>query len=213
MSFWGILDQEAPGLETIVDVLAARVADALEPRREVLEAYLFGSHVRGEGHPHSDVDIAVFIDKESARSGLFGYQSELTAILMSALRTNSVDVVILNDAPPLLYHRVLRDGRRLLSRDLQATTVREGRALSRYCDFSSHLAKIDETLRAVGTDKSTDHDPREFASQFRSVAGFRNILVHGYLEVDLELLHLMLSERLGDFETFAAHVEAYLQTI
>ncbi len=66
-------------MESEVDVLATRVANALEPRREVLEAYLFGSHERGEGHPHSDVDIAVFIDKESARSGLFGYQSELTA--------------------------------------------------------------------------------------------------------------------------------------
>lgn len=55
--------------------------------------------------------------------------------------------------------------------------------------------------------------PREFVSQFRSVAGFRNVLVHGYLDVDLELLHLLLNERLGDFETFASHIEAYVQTI
>jgi uncharacterized protein YutE (UPF0331/DUF86 family) len=55
--------------------------------------------------------------------------------------------------------------------------------------------------------------PREFVSQFRSVAGFRNVLVHGYLDVDLELLHLLLNERLGDFETFAFHIEAYVQTI
>ena len=54
--------------------------------------------------------------------------------------------------------------------------------------------------------------PRDFATQFRSVAGFRNVLVHGYLDVDLELLHLMLSERLADFEVFAKHVEAYIQT-
>jgi len=55
--------------------------------------------------------------------------------------------------------------------------------------------------------------PREFVSQFRSVAGFRNVLVHGYLDVDLELLHLLLSTRLGDFETFASQIEAYVQTI
>jgi len=54
--------------------------------------------------------------------------------------------------------------------------------------------------------------PRDFASQFRSVAGFRNVLVHGYFDVDLELLHRMLSQRLADFEVFAKHVEAYIQT-
>jgi len=51
---------------------------------------------------------------------------------------------------------------------------------------------------------------REFVSEFRSVAGFRNVLVHGYLEVDLDVLCTLLNERLGDFEAFAAQVEAYL---
>jgi len=129
--------------------LTARIAEVLEPRREILEAYLFGSHGRGAGQAHSDVDVAVFIDERPAEPGLFGYQSELTATLMSALGTNSVDVVNLNEAPPLLYHRVLRDGQRLLSRNLQATTVREGRALSRYCDFAPQLAKIDTALSSV----------------------------------------------------------------
>ena len=126
--------------------LVTSITGALEPRREILEAYLFGSHARGTSHAHSDVDIAVFIDKDSADPGLFGYQSELTAIHKSALPTNSIDGVILNDAPPLLYQRVLRDGKRLLSRNLKATTVREGKALSRYCDFVPQLARIDAAL-------------------------------------------------------------------
>ena len=67
---------------------------------------------------------------------------------MSGLGSNAVDVVVLNTAPPLLYHRVLRDGVRVVSRDLRATTVREGRALSRHCDFAPHLAKIDAILGA-----------------------------------------------------------------
>jgi hypothetical protein len=55
--------------------------------------------------------------------------------------------VVLNAAAPLLYHRVLRDGVRVLSRDLAATTGREGRALSRYCDYVPQLAKIDAAAR------------------------------------------------------------------
>ena len=128
--------------------LTESITDGLSVRREILEAYLFGSRARGAGQAHSDIDIAVFIDENEVESGRFGYRSELTAELMSGLGTNSVDVVILNDAPPLLYHRVLRDGTRLFSRDLRATTTREGRALSRYCDYAPHLAKVDALLGA-----------------------------------------------------------------
>ena len=128
--------------------LAERITEVLSGRREILEAYLFGSRARGAGQAHSDIDIAVFVDPEQAESGPFGYRSRLTTALMSGLGTNSIDVVILNHAPPLLYHRVLRDGLRLLSRDLRATTVREGRALSRHCDFVPQRAKIDAILGA-----------------------------------------------------------------
>jgi len=128
--------------------LAERIIDVLSARPEILEAYLFGSLARGAGQAHSDIDIAVFVDEEKTEPGLFGYRSELTAALMGRLGTNSVDVVVLNRAPPLLYHRVLRDGTRLFSRDLRATTVREGRAFSRHCDFAPQLAKIDKILGA-----------------------------------------------------------------
>jgi len=128
--------------------LAGRIATVLSARPEILEAYLFGSRARGAGQAHSDIDIAVFVDGGRVGPGPFGYRSELTSFLMSALGTNAVDVVVLNHAPPLLYHRVLRDGMRLFARDLRATTVREGRALSRHCDFAPHLAKIDAILAA-----------------------------------------------------------------
>lgn len=130
--------------------LAERLTEVLSARPEILETYLFGSRARGADQAHSDIDIAVFVDESQIEPGPFGYRSELTAALMSALGTNSVDVVILNHAPPLLYHRVLRDGLRLLSRDLRATTVREGYALSRYCDFVPQIAKLDALLSARG---------------------------------------------------------------
>jgi predicted nucleotidyltransferase len=117
---------------------------ALEPFEGVLEAYVFGSVARGDTAAHSDVDVAVFVTPgELARPG-FGIQAEVGAALESALGQSEVDVVILNAAPPVLYHRVLRDGIRLFARDLRATTVREGRALSRYCDYVPQLRKIEE---------------------------------------------------------------------
>jgi uncharacterized protein YutE (UPF0331/DUF86 family) len=52
--------------------------------------------------------------------------------------------------------------------------------------------------------------PREFANRFRGIAGFRNVLVHGYLAVDKARVHHLLNERLGDFGEFASHVQAWL---
>lgn len=123
-----------------------RVASVLAPRQEVLEAYLFGSRATGRAQAHSDIDIAVYIDERLAIDGGYGYAAELTTALISGLATNAVDVVVLNRAPPLLYHRVLRDGQRILSRDLRATTTREGYAVSRYCDYVPQLAKIEAAL-------------------------------------------------------------------
>ncbi len=127
--------------------LLARLANALEGREEIMEAYLFGSRARRQAQPHSDIDVAVYIDEECAHDGAWGYQSQLTTDLMVALGTNDVDVVVLNRASILLYHRVLRDGVRFLSRDLRATTNRAGQALSRYFDFLPQLEKMDRARR------------------------------------------------------------------
>lgn len=51
---------------------------------------------------------------------------------------------------------------------------------------------------------------REFAEEFAPAAGFRNILVHKYTEVDLDELHRRL-QNLKDFDTFALSVAKFLK--
>jgi predicted nucleotidyltransferase len=129
-----------------VSDLEGKLVRALGPRAEVLEAYLFGSQALGRAQPHSDIDVAVYIQEAKTTASVYGYAADLTTDLMAALATNAIDVVVLNYAPPVLYHRVLRDGRRILSRDLRATTTREGYALSRYCDFVPQLRKMEAAM-------------------------------------------------------------------
>lgn len=105
-----------------------RLASALD-RPGVLVARLFGSHARGEAGPLSDIDIAVWLTQEAADRQAF--QLELIAAASEALATNDVEVVVLNDASPLLRHRALRDGELLVERDpisrvrLDAATIVE----------------------------------------------------------------------------------------
>lgn len=114
----------------------------------MLEAYVFGSRARDAATPLSDVDVAVYIDPGLAPSTPYGYAADLSAALGATIGHRDVDVVLLNEAPPLLYHRAIAEGVRIVARDLCATTTREGRALSRYCDYLPQLRRIDAALEA-----------------------------------------------------------------
>lgn len=72
-------------------------------------------------------------------------------------------------------------------------------------DAPDYAAAID-ALGALGVLSA------EFAASFRAVAGFRNILVHGYLGIDVDRIHQLLNERLDDFVTFAERVQEYLHS-
>jgi uncharacterized protein len=70
-------------------------------------AYLFGSHAIGRTTPLSDVDVAVYPDK---RVNAFEYRLSRMEALSRIVKTDRVDVVLLNDAPPLLKYEIIRNG-------------------------------------------------------------------------------------------------------
>lgn len=52
--------------------------------------------------------------------------------------------------------------------------------------------------------------PRDFAVKIVGMAKFRNVLVHLYMEVDLEKVYYYLQHDLDDFDLFAKYVSEYL---
>lgn len=52
--------------------------------------------------------------------------------------------------------------------------------------------------------------PAAFAGQIRELAGFRNALVHLYLDLDRARVLGVLRAHLDDFEAFARHIVVYL---
>lgn len=82
-------------------------------------------------------------------------------------------------------------------------------------DIATHLAAasgLDSPDYATAIDRLAELGvlTPEFAAQLRPIAGFRNVLVHGYLQVDLDVLERVLREKLKDLDEFAARIEAYL---
>lgn len=71
---------------------------------EVRFAYLFGSRATGRARPDSDWDVAIYLDDSLGARQRFRARNLLTAELEEV---GPVDVVVLNDADPVLAHRAL----------------------------------------------------------------------------------------------------------
>jgi len=54
--------------------------------------------------------------------------------------------------------------------------------------------------------------PPHLVEMLRDMGGFRNILVHGYAEVDVSVVRDVLDQRLTDFEGFVAAIRTRLPT-
>jgi len=87
-----------------------RLSGALGDLEEVRLALLFSSRARGQWRRDSDFDIGVLLDAGATQADRGSAIRRLAAQLGRVVSATLVDLVVLNDAPPLLRHRVLRDG-------------------------------------------------------------------------------------------------------
>jgi uncharacterized protein YutE (UPF0331/DUF86 family) len=53
--------------------------------------------------------------------------------------------------------------------------------------------------------------PKTFAEKIASMIGFRNLLVHDYASINLDLVYEFLQTKLPDFEAFMKHVAKWLE--
>lgn len=109
-----------PGPDAVASALSRALAEPGAP--DVASAYLFGSVAEGRAHRESDVDLAVLLrwtSHPTARER-FDRGCRLAGALEGPAGGRSVDVVVLNDAPPLLGRHAVTRGRRILCRDAEA---------------------------------------------------------------------------------------------
>lgn len=126
---------------------ATHIKQALFPifdREPVLVAYLFGSQATGRAGPLSDIDIAVLLSME--RESYTGYRIELFGPISDALRTDDIDIVVLNEAPPFLRNQVFRYGQVIYCRDESARIAFQVRASREYLDFQPYLERYQRAL-------------------------------------------------------------------
>lgn len=97
---------------------------------ELKLAVLFGSTARGQARPKSDVDLGVLLDPYSPELR-FQVEAEL-----GRAAGRPVDVVLLDDAPPLLRFEIAREGVLLFQREDHRWTDFKTKAMVDWWDWA-----------------------------------------------------------------------------
>ncbi|HUP21750.1 MAG TPA: nucleotidyltransferase domain-containing protein [Thermoanaerobaculia bacterium] len=130
-----------------LETIRSRLQVALSEVPGIVAAYLFGSVATGRSHAGSDVDVAILRD-QAPRGTLDDLMLDLESDLSHRLRA-TVQLVVLNRAPPELVHRVLRDGVLLIDRDPGRRIRFEVRARNEYFDVLPLLLRYRGLEQAV----------------------------------------------------------------
>lgn len=95
------------------------IREYLYARDEIITGYLFGSFVTSG--KYNDIDIAIYLrgdsDYKDLRKFPFGYESEVLGNLNLLLKTDNVDLIVLNDASLSISKQVYNTGKLLFEKD------------------------------------------------------------------------------------------------
>lgn len=124
----------------------AQLQIILKKFKNIKLAYLFGSQARGNAGQLSDYDFAVYLDEQN-RIKRTDIKLDLMAKLRRTLKTEKIDIVILNDIdqPELKYH-IIQDGKLIYQEEPYRLMI-EPKILNEYFDFRY-------TLRQYGLTKA-----------------------------------------------------------
>ena len=116
-----------------IDDLLTEAYEYLRADKDILFAYLFGGLARKKARPLSDVDIAVYCEE-----GSFFPEKKLEILgnLAGILRTDEIDLVVLNRAPLTLKMKILENKKVIVDKDPSLRHRYESLTMRQYFDFS-----------------------------------------------------------------------------
>lgn len=120
------------------EVLCTVLPEFFKARGYVELAYLFGSTAEGTEGPLSDIDIAVYLSGKLTKGERIEKRLELMGELATFLKTDHVDLLVMNDAAPVINFEIIKPNVPLFVRNEDLKLDVEQRVMSRYLDRKYH---------------------------------------------------------------------------
>jgi predicted nucleotidyltransferase len=109
---------------------------------QILFAYLFGSHARGDATADSDIDIAIFLDPQ-LQMEFFDIKTALYLEISRSLKMNDIDIVVLNRCKNIiLLDRITRHGQVIYESNQDARLDFEQKVLHTAIDFKYQRKRV-----------------------------------------------------------------------
>lgn len=107
-------------------------------------AYLFGSSIKQEVGPLSDVDLAVYFNSKIPEYDRHKNRLDLISRLESIFSPVKVDLIVLNDSNYLLADEVLRTGQCIFEKEPRVKQQFIEYIIARSLDFKPFANKFDQ---------------------------------------------------------------------
>lgn len=116
-------------------------------RHKVIAAYIFGSRATGNAGPLSDYDFAVLLNRKVSRDESFECQLNLIGEFSKTLKTDAIDLVMLNRAPSNIKMKVVKSGKLLYENNKKERILFEMRTMSEYMDRTYYENRYNKKMR------------------------------------------------------------------
>ncbi len=109
-----------------------KLTEILRTHKDIIAAILFGSEAAGNANQESDIDIALLYNRNNIPMpmDLLQYGQEL-----SDLMQQDVDIVLLNDASPIISMQAIKNGIPLIIQNQKAYDAFEIKLITEYADL------------------------------------------------------------------------------
>lgn len=125
----------------------AQLKKFAKAHREIEVLYLFGSTITGKTNGQSDIDLALLLTRKIRREQYFDLRLKFMDQLARLLRTDKVEVIILNEAPLRFYHEIISTGKILYEKNRADRIDQECKMESLYFGMKHYFDFQRETLK------------------------------------------------------------------
>ncbi len=114
----------------------------------VILGYVFGSYAKGRVGRMSDLDLAIYFDKKKVKKEKW---QELIEQIKDELEISfrmpeKIDLVSLNEVPPLLEREIVYDGKLIYNKNDGIRAHYEAQAISRWLDWKWYQDRFDKAI-------------------------------------------------------------------
>ena len=108
----------------------------------ILFAYLFGSKAQGTDSDRSDIDVAVYINPKNEKH-FFDIKTDLYLTISRKLKTNRIDIVVLNQCGNImLLDQIIASGKLLHQTNQDARLQYEQQTFHTAFDFKTQRKRV-----------------------------------------------------------------------